>query len=357
LWLAASTLPAAAAAAGLEMRGWPPLTTTYLLFAGLWQLGAFPLHLWRPLAARLLPPAAALAHTAPTVAGALLLARLETYGGSAAAFALPLTLAGLVGLLLAAARAWTGQAEGSAQASSVAAALVLGQASLVLLADVWAGSEAVLAETRVLLLAGGILLLAAGRVAEDEHVAMRIGPLLAVVALAGLPLTAGFAGRSALYETWLAQGRWLLALVTALLHVPLVAAAVLLVQKDAAATGERPSPATLVAAAGLLLPGLGLFTLQGLADAGLLTWLAVLLPAAAGAALARVTGEPGPAWPPARLLRQAFALRLPLRPLTRIVRQGVGALGTALRAAILMLEGEGGMMWLLVLLVLVWLAR
>lgn len=351
LWLGAATLPQVAAVTGLEMRGWPVLTRSLLLVAALLQIGVLPFHWWRPRAAALPPATAALAHTVPAAAGALLWARLEANGDIGLAFALPLTLLGLLGLFVAAYRAWSHpDAPGR-----VAAALVMAQASLVLLAGMWSGPEAVVAEGRVLLLAGGLLLLAAPALKEADPL-FRLGPLLAALALAGIPLTAGFRGRALLYGAWQEEGRWILILVTTILHLPLIAAALMLVLRDVQEHFTlSPLLPRVTEAAHTLVPAVGLPAVAGLAGASLIAWPAVLLPIAAGAAVTRFTEE---AHQVHRLLRAALTLEIPaagaFRPLARAAGR---TLAGATRQAVALAEGENAFLWLLLLLVIAWLAR
>ncbi|MDX1688522.1 MAG: hypothetical protein R3248_11105 [Candidatus Promineifilaceae bacterium] len=349
LWLAAATFPQTAV--GLDMRGWPVLTRSLLLIAALFQIGIFPFHWWRPPAAALSSGVAALAHTVPAAAGALLWARLEANSDIGLAFALPLTLLGLLGLFAAAYRAWSRPDT----PRRVAAVLVLGQASFILLAGMWAGPDAVVAEGRVLLLAGGLLLLAAPALKEAAPL-FRLGPLIAALAMAGIPLTAGFTGRALLYGAWQDEGRWILILTTVILHLPLAAAALMLVLEDVQDQfeGSLALP-ELASAAHTLVPVLGLPAVAALAGAPLLSWPAVLLPIAAGAALTRYTEE---AYQVQRLLRAALTPNVPATgAIGSAVRTAGRSLSQAIRQAAAVVEGENGVLWLLLLLVIVWLAR
>ena len=256
----------------------------------------------------------------------------------------------------------------------MAAALALVQTSIILLAGVWAGPAAVIAEVRVLVLAVGMLFLVDGRPISRVRWWRAIGPMVAVAALAGLPLTAGFAGRAALYDAWLANGRFVLVLVAALLHVPLVAAVLLLLwprtevarsgdrpqlEAEAARSGDRPQLVegtagnVIAREAGLLLAAVGLLSLSGLGQTGPITWLALGAAAAAGFALSRFIGEVREA---RAALRQAFTVNLPLETFVVTLRRLGQGIKAVLGEAVLILEGEGGLLWLLVLVVVFWLA-
>ncbi|MCI0398817.1 MAG: hypothetical protein L0322_28345, partial [Chloroflexi bacterium] len=231
-WLAAGSLPERPAAA-LATEQWPAQAKGWLFLAAVVQLGAFPLHGWRPLGRPLPAAPAALAHVAPAAGGVLLLAHLAPAAAIAPLYAFLATAFGLLGLFVAAILAWSH----ADRPEWVAAAVALGQAGLLLLVAAWAGREAVLAEGRVFILATGLLFLAAVQ-PRPRPLWARAGFLLAVAALAGLPLTAGFTGRAALYTAWLANGRAFLLLLAALVQIPLVAAAFRLAWRD-----DQPAPA------------------------------------------------------------------------------------------------------------------
>jgi hypothetical protein len=374
LWLAAAALPAPVNGGGLlsEIGQWPLRASAWLLLAAVWQMGIFPLHLWRPLNWHLSPYTAALIHTAPALAGLSLLIRLVTATDVALSFGLPLTAIGLLGLLAGAAMSWSVTGE----RLRVVAALALAHASLVLLVGMWAGGEALLVEARVLLIGIGLLFLSAAAQNEPRPAWYVVGPLLAAASLAGLPLTAGFTGRAALYNAWLDDGRFVLVLVSVLLHVPLLATAVYIAwcSRPGAVSGgvtpvslklgflpremalpEREKWPGLLAAVALLLPAITLITPSRLAfaEARFVTWLAILAPVAAGAVLLRYL----PLLREGQLaLRQVVDLDLPLGWLYENVGRTLAAAGAALREAAAILEGEGGMLWLILLLVILWLA-
>lgn len=352
LWLALLTLPQLAGTVGLDLRGWPPLTRSLLLLAATVQLGAFPLHFWRPGVRAWPALTAALALAAPAVAGATLLVRLEAAADISQAFALPLTLAALLGLLWAGKQAW----DLSDTSLPLAAALSLAQAGLLLLAATWTGADATLGEARVLILGAGLLLLAARQ--PRRNLLTTAAVALALAALAGLPLTAGFGGRSAVYAAWMSDGRWLLVLVTALLHVPLLAAGLLLLRDaDQETPAWRQLPQSRRAAlggAGLLLPALGLLGVSGLGSASLGSWLALLLPPVAAFLLVYYLEETAAI---RQMVQEAITLPLNVRPLFAPLRRAVAFLFSGLQEAAAILEGERGLLWLLFFLLIIWLVR
>ena len=385
LWLASASGGSTTAGSGAAIAAvgsWPTLTRSLVLLAAAYQLGVFPFHYWHATSwlanspdvpsapvrrndarttfgvSRFAPARAALLHTAPAAAGALLLTRLENASDIGLAFALPLTLLGLLSLLLGARHAWSAAED----QPSLPAGLILAQAGVALLAGVWAGPQAALAETAVLVLGGGVLLLANGiRQHQSDRLPIQPGPIIAVAALAGLPLTAGFVGRGALYDAWLAEGRWLLVLATAILHVPLLLAALRAVWPTdlAADTGVRIGEAGRAQSAlprllALLLPALGLLSVARLGQTSVLAWLAILLPIAVAVVLMpRLSGSAELR----QMLQEALSVPLPARrPWHGLRRLGTAA-ATATREALAILEGEGGLLWLLIFVVVLYLAR
>lgn len=356
LWLAAASAgPQSTMATAPE---WSTLTQLLILLATAVQLGVFPFHAWRFQDWDAPASSAALLYSAPAAAGGLLLARLESAGDVGFAFALPFTLMGLLALLAGARRAWlSGDTE-----ASLPLALIQAQAGLVLLAGVWAGPQAVLAETSVLLLGGGTLLLFQAVSQQSASGGLpQLGPLIALAALAALPLTAGFTGRSAIYDAWLDQDHWLLILVTALLHVPLLLAAlqalgpslIRTAQTDAKMESDRPTD-SLPRQLALLAPALGLLSIAALTLAASLSWAAILLPATVSLVLAWRLDETNEL---RQMLQEAFSLPFSARPAWASLRRATGALSVATREALAILEGEGGLLWLLVFVVILTLVR
>ncbi len=355
LWLAGASAGGQAGGA-TDPEGWSQMTRSLALVAATFQMVVFPLFLWRAFG-RAAAPLAALLHVAPSAAGAMLLLRVEAAVDIGLAFALPFTLTGLLAVALGAWRAWIAAGEEAA----LPVALIQAQSGLVVLAAVWAGAQAIVGEITVLLLAGGILLLAtASPMAAASRLPAQPGVLIAVAALAALPLTAGFAGRSATYSAWLQQGRWLLILVSALLQLPLVAAAFNAMRSGsapgarAAAEGHGPALAGITPLLALVLPALGLFSLPAWGEAPLAAWLAILLPAAAAAALAWRLEESAEL---RQTLREAMSAPLPRRAAWLDVRSHLAAFASAARHALTLLEGEGGLLWLLVFVVIIYLVR
>jgi hypothetical protein len=152
-------------------------------------------------------------------------------------------------------------------------------------------------------------------------------------------------------------GLVILAIVTGLLFIPIIAAAVLISWK-AKGDREEKSLATGVRIRftfGLLLPMLGLLALPSLPLSAIpwLTWLIIVVIAAGGVVLSRYDERIREIQP---RFHRAIPIEVPeLRARELLASAGRGV-GVAIREVATVLEGEGGMLWLLVLVIVVWLA-
>ncbi|MBK7181017.1 MAG: hypothetical protein IPH82_28205 [Chloroflexi bacterium] len=137
--------------------------------------------------------------------------------------------------------------------------------------------------------------------------------------------------------------------VAALLHGMLITAVCLsaLSRPD----GEADAPSSLITQAARLLPAIGLLALPvALAQTAIGAWLALLLPMAAGVAAVRFVPD-GPA--AAAMVQRSTAVRVPTLPWRRWTRLLARLLTGALRDAAVLLEGERGLLWLLLLAALI----
>lgn len=342
-WLAAATLPTVTEAGTAGTLTGPALTEGLWLLAAIGAIGAIPFHLfWRPGST----PEEQNTHTfmqiAPAAAGAVLLASLAGRAG-ASYYALPLTLAGLLGLLWSAYAAWRHRT----QAAAVGTALLLGEASLLVLLTAWTNQAAVLAETRVMVLAGGAFILAANN--SEQTTWQRLALVPALAALAAFPLTAGFAGRGALYTAWLESGNWLPVVVVILLQMPLLAAGLTLVWPR-----RWPPGPVMLGSLTLLLPALGLVSWQAVGLVVPFAWGAIALHLVGALLLFRYATE---AEDLEQALQQALVPKVDVAPVAARVRMARVFLSRALRDAAAILEGSGGLLWVLFFLLVIWLAR
>lgn len=350
LWLAVAT----SNVQGVEttLAGpWSGSAAYLLLLAAIAPLGALPLQWWRPLAWSLPSEMAAIVHLAPVVTGGALLVRSTGQAGlQDGGLLLLATLLGLTTMLVGISIAWMYVASPTRSLSGLA----LAQSGVVVLSAAWAGSLAALAATQALMLAISALFLAA-RWSPRKLPWPAIIPLLA---LAGFPLTAGVDGLASTYDAWFDTGRVVLLLIGALLSMFLLAAGLLAVRREMP-SDELARWGNIVKARhylALALPSLGLISLprQPFVEISAVAWVTIAVAIGGGLVLNRFEAQIQDAQ---LSLRRALHLGFAGRRVMRFL----AALGTTLdsmsREAAAILEGEGGMLWVLVLVVVIWLAQ
>ena len=322
--------------AALAWAQWPLWAGGALLVTAVLQMGVWPLSGWRILQEELPTPLAILLNTYSPLTGLALLVRWPEAGQAGMVYGLIVTVLGLLGVLLGLRQTW-GYLSNPTRAVGGLAQI---QVNVALLTAVWGGSEAALAEAR-LLLAIAVLYLAAGRI----HVRWQLSsPLIALAALAGFPLTVGFMSRATLYSAWWTDGRFLLAFVLALLHIPLVTAGFWLVWQQPA---ESPPAGRYIIA--WTLPLVGLFSLAGLSGTPLVIWLMLLLPFILGLLATRWSAQLDEVHD---ILHGAFMFSRPPFLQNQSLTAVITSFGLALREAARILEGENGLLWLLAFVVI-----
>ncbi|MCP4417945.1 MAG: hypothetical protein GY805_15090 [Chloroflexi bacterium] len=338
---------------------WPIGSSSTALLAAVLLLNIWPLPLWHPrtgsgrtdsgrtdsgqtavsIFTLLLPP----------LAGGLLLLRLLPVAEFNPGPSLLLTVLALVGFMQAI-RLACGRLH---LPSYAVAALLLAQAHLLLLSAIWVGSSGVVAELRVLLLAGGTLCLIVAQ-PNGQRWSRLVSGGLALAALAGLPLTATFASRATLYANWLANGRWALVLVLALLHLPLIMTGVwLLLAKSAESTVvESQDWRHWLREAIPFLPALGLISVNNViwVNVPLLIWLIIVITAVGGTLLPHFLGD---AQQVQVALRQALGAERPFSGKLPSLRQVAESVQTAVNDAADILDGDSGLLWVLLLAVII----
>lgn len=334
----------------LTAESWPTTSLFWAYLGVLCQLGAIPLQWWRPLTSPLSLSASAIIHLLPGVAGTALLARLVQFAGSQTSIATIITILGWLGLIFGAYLAWMHMKRPVLAGTGLAVALV----GLLVIVGGWSDSYSVVASYRVLILAVGSLYLMNGL--PKQRFPWYI--VVPIAALAGLPLTAGFSGLAPLLSGWLSSGRIVLAVFTGLLMVPVIAAALQLSRQ--VTIDGREVPLTLGERIqlniGLLLPTLGLLVVPGssLVDVPLTTWLLILSMAGASIIFSR-SGE--------RLSLRLLQFIQGLNTGDIVDRAGrfmaklTNGLSIIIRETSRILEGEGGLFWILVLAIIIWFAR
>ena len=345
LFYAAASAPVSG---GWEMGGWPVASVTAVLPAAVILIGVWPFFNWRLRLAQVPLPLNVILFLPPAAAGGLLLSRIAASAQPGLMWQLLLTALALLGYLRGARLTWARlHLPGPA-----VTAILFAEAQLIILAGLWAGPAAVLALTQTLILTAGILTLTAGQPLHRRYWRRAIAPALALAALAGLPLTAGFVGLSALYNAWLANGRFLLPLATGLLITPMVTAVYLFFRPEKApeAAGEH----TAARDAAAVLPALALVAARGVAWSAVhpLAWIMILLPFIIGLALTRRLPQAREAQ---ALVRQAFTFGPALNRSLDRGKETFHIAGTAVSDAVALLEADGGLVWVFVLALLLYL--
>jgi hypothetical protein len=215
------------------------------------------------------------------------------------------------------------------------------------LAGIWAGPEALEAGIRVLVLALTTLFFLESLPISRARWWRGLAPVLALLAVAGFPLTAGFVTLTSVYDVWLANNLLVLVLALILLLLPLITAVLVFVRvhydlDPAANRREYSVPmeiGQLISATGLILIGS-----SAMGDINLFTWLALLAATAGALLLARYVGE---------VQEVVFMVDAALSP-SRL--PFVGYAGTiqkfgrqvliSLSEAASILEGDRGLLWL-----------
>lgn len=331
---------------------WPIGSSRTALLAAALLLNIWPLPLWQPHAHAPGTAVVTLTPLLPPLAGGLLLLRLLPVAELSPGVSLLLTVLALVGFMQGIRLAW-----GRLHLPSYAvSALMLAQAHLLLLAALWVGSSGVVAELRVLLLAGGTLFLIVAQPTKLRWLRFIVGGL-ALAALAGLPLTASFASRASLYANWLADGRWALILVLALLHVPLIIIGLwLLLAKPVDHDEKSISKQEWAREAAALLPALGLISVGNVTwtEIPLAAWLAILAAAIVGLLLPRFLDD---AQQVRVTLRQALGAERPFPQRLPTLKQLAIGVQTAVNDAAAILDGDSGLLWVLLLAIIIILAN
>jgi formate hydrogenlyase subunit 3/multisubunit Na+/H+ antiporter MnhD subunit len=246
--------------------------------------------------------------------------------------------------------------------------VVIAQSGLALLAGLWGGALAVpalAAQSLALLLGGALIYLSNGRDERRPWASVFSG--LGALALLGAPLTVGFLGASGLYGEWLGAGNWPV-LVGVFIAQILLAAGLLraVFWPGQPVEGESLRQAayfvglTLLAASGVLAGVfLGWFNpMLGAPRLGLFGWMgtpsivaAVIVVAAAlcGAILWRLETAVRAR---AEIVASALTSLFRLDWLYRLVWGVIHLAGTLILNLAAVLEGEGAVLWALVVALL-----
>jgi hypothetical protein len=337
----------------LNSAEWSQGAINWALLASITMMGLFLFHWWRPLENQLPAAVDSLAHIIPIVAGGSLLIRTVSSSNLASGYTVVLTLLCLLGLLTGVVISWMHLLHPRKLAPAVAFSAI----SLTVLTGIWIGPEAAAAEVRVSILAiAGIFIVS--RWKSVAPIWQRIISLVFVAALAGMPLTAGLSGLLPLFATWLEQGRFILALVTSLIMVPFLAIAFYISWPRQSSTTEG-SPgeialAEIAAALTILAAGLISTDSLNLITSEIPAFALIIISTAGGLVLSRY---PQRASDVQDLVRDSIRIDLPLERIKRTILMLLSSLEHFFSEGAAILEGEGGMLWIFVLLIILWLAR
>lgn len=348
LWfiaLAVALTPTARISAGWQLTQWTPPAVAALALAALAQMGVLPLQFWRPFNAASDIRSQTLLHLMPPLVGAGLLMLLSDSGAISSGLALLLTLACLLGILSGLRRGWMQLSNPAGLLPNLAFAT----AALTYLVGLWAGSNALNAAVRVYVLALGILFLLGDELVARDRWWRLLPALFAMASLAGIPLTAGFISLSTLYTTWWQNGRLILIFVAMILLVPLLTAVLLHLQdryrSDLHAT--KPTPPELLGDVSLFLPLLGLIMIDSDAITRVppVAWIAILFTLLLSLLLPRFLGDTQDI---GAKVAAAFSFDLPTVRIIPLSNQAGKAIVRTLAEAATILQGDRGLIWLLV---------
>jgi formate hydrogenlyase subunit 3/multisubunit Na+/H+ antiporter MnhD subunit len=347
-----------------------PRTTLLLVLAAVFRLGLFPLHLALPVEANVRQGLGAVLRLAPAAVALALLARIISAEG-----ALPLrpwlTVAGVAGLWVGASQWWL-----SPDPKQGLPFFVVSQSSVALLTGLWGGPVALaglVAQSLALVLGGAVLFLYKGQDEQSPwHAAL---PGVAAAAVIGVPFLTGFTGQWILFTGLTAAGNYLVLLLVVVGQALLGAGLLRMCFWPAEAPLSADSASPLMT--GAYLAGLGLplvfLLLAGLSPQGLSNFLGVegmaglgglfspvglfalgliLLAAVGGLGVWRFETElrarTDPAWGVLTAATRLDWLYLAVWNLYR-------GLSAVLRTAAEILDGDGAVLWAVLIALVAWL--
>jgi hypothetical protein len=327
----------------LDMGNWTSTATTAILLASMAQMGVMPLVGWRPRSGLWSPSDGPILHLFPSLVGAGLLVRLVTTGRIDAGIILLLTVFALISILSGIHRSWAHLGSANQLPADMAYAL----SGLAFLAGIWAGSEALEAGVRLLVLTLTPLFLLARLPISRARWWRGLAPMLALLSLAGFPMTVGFTTLAPIYNVWFANNLYVLILALILLLLPLITAALVFVRIHYDQHHDAKSQqfsvtmevAQLSSATGLIMLGS-----MSMGDITLFTWLALLATAAGALLLARYVSEVQEIV--STVDTALSADRLPFASYTGTFQRFGRQVIMTLSEAAFILEGDRGLLWL-----------
>ncbi len=352
LWLANASNSGSAGSLS-DTAEWTSESAYWALMASSVFLGLILLHWWRPLESSLPAGLDSLIHLLPTICGGWLFIQVAAGMGHDATLRLIITVFSLIGLLSGATLAWAN----AKHPSRLPPYLALSFVNMVVLTAVWLDLEAAAAELRILLLALGGLFLFSSWSEHSGRWEQTISAIF-VLALAGLPLTIGFRGRVGLYQTWFEAGQLLLALVVSFIFMAILGATLLIILRRDISTSRasQQNASRLEYSALLLLLALGLVGFNGLDQfpKSIVPLSFILIPALGGYFLSRQSDQ---AYGLQQTAGRALHFELPRRQIYEYLSVILWRIESIIREGAAIFEGEGGMLWLLIIVIVLWVAR
>ncbi len=343
-------------------------STLLITLAAVFRLGLFPLHLGQPSAVSMRQGLGTLVRLAPAVVALETISRLSEFGFPPAVSPW-LTLFACAAALVGAVQLWS-----TSNPRQGIAYLVIAQSGIALMAGLWGGAQASLTlMATVLSLALGAALIYLSNGHDDGQRWATALPLVGVAAIAGAPLTVGFLGVGRMFGNLALAGGWAwLALAVLIVAQTLMVAGLLYAVFWLYQPLETQPVLTAVFYAGLSLPAVLLI---------LLAFFAGLIGEAVAVSELGILGFNGPAsfvGLGVVILTMAGGIAIwrfeaPLRDrlggvstaslaslgrldwLYRLVWNLIRAAGSAVNSLASVLEGEGAILWALVVGILIWL--
>jgi len=286
--IAAATQPAGSER--LDISSWSSTAITAILLTSMAQMGIMPFVGWRPHPRLFSPSDGPILHLIPSIAGAGLLIRLVTTVDIDPAMILLLTVFALITILSGVRRAWV-HIRSTVQ---LPADLAYSLSGLAFLIGIWAGSEALIAGVRLLGLALTILFLFESLPIIRARWWRGIAPMLALLSLAGFPLTVGFVALTSIYDVWLKNSLLILVLTLTLLLLPLITAVLIFIRDNIEThDGTKDQKYSVIMEIGQMLPAIGLIMIGSmpLGEIKFITWLALITLAGGALLLTRYVGK------------------------------------------------------------------
>jgi hypothetical protein len=344
----------------------PPFSVVSTLVAALLLLGVWPFDSRPDQGTPVSVGIATIGPALPVLAGASVLASAIRMPGLTTSHLLVATTLGLFSLLTGLILIW----QKSQPEDRLRLALGLALSGIILLAGLWVGANTLVAAAQLAIFVPVLLDWLLDQQAKTTvqplmeapvpftrrlRLNSRIATLVIVyLALAGLPLTAGFISLSALYQAWIWGNGYALVLVLVILWSLWLATLFILGRKliIQAEKSANMSAGLLVLPPVLAFLGLLRLDLSYLTGLSIGVWIALMVPPIFGVLVGRFL--PGTE-PVTALLNDSFSANLPLEPIKTRIGGFSRSIAGAWADALAILEGDQGLLWISgLMLLLLW---